>query len=163
MYPVSTEFMEKMKSDRRRVLARVTIDYTGPFLDQSIEVTASEYANVSYPDQTANGLLEPSAKYASLDGSWLLDGSYALAPAPEQVAAYEMGWWGKQLSGPDGLFTPPYPTLTVTFMSRSITQLLVVGDSKRQEWPVDFVITIYDESGNVLHTEAVTGNNEITW
>ena len=163
MYPVSTEFMEKMKSDRRRVLAKVTIDYTDPFLDQSIEATASEYANVSYPDQTANGLLEPGAKYASLDGSWVLDGSYALAPGLAQAAINELGWWGKQLSGTDGAFMQPYPTLTITFMPRPITKLQVVGDSKRQEWPVDFVISIYDALGNVLHAETVVGNDQIAW
>ena len=163
MYPVSTEFMEKMKNDRRRVLAKVTIDYTDPFLDQSIEVAASEQANVSYPDHVANGLLEPGAKYASLDGSWVLDGSYALAPTPEQAAVNEMGWWGSQLAGAGGVFAPPYPTLTIAFVPRPITKLQVIGDSKRQEWPVDFVITIYDASENVLHTETVTGNNKITW
>ena len=62
MYPVSTEFMEKMKSDRRRVLAKITIDYTDPFLDQSIEVQASEQANVSYPAQTADAVAEPLQK-----------------------------------------------------------------------------------------------------
>lgn len=163
MYPVSTEFMEKMKSDRRRVLAKVTIDYTDPFLDQSIEVAASEQANVSYPDHVANGLLDPGAKYASLDGSWVLDGSYALAPTQGQSAVNEMGWWGSQLAGTGGVFALPYPTLTITFMPRPITKLQVIGDSKRQEWPVDFVITIYDASENVLHTETVTGNNKITW
>jgi hypothetical protein len=163
MYPVSTEFMEKMKSDRRRVLAKVTIDYTDPFLDQSIEVAASEQANVSYPDHVANGLLEPGAKYASLDGSWVLDGSYALAPTPEQAAVNEMGWWGSQLAGAGGVFVPPYPTLTIAFVPRPITKLQVVGDSKRQEWPVDFVISIYDALGNALHTETVVGNDQIAW
>jgi len=163
MYPVSTEFMEKMKSDRRRVLAKVTIDYTGPFLDQSIEVAASEQANVSYPDHVANGLLEPGAKYASLDDSWVLDGSYALAPTPEQAAVNEMGWWGSQLAGAGGVFVPPYPTLAIAFVPRPITKLQAVGDSKRQEWPVDFVIRLYDGSNNLLHTETVTGNTEIVW
>ena len=163
MYPVSTEFMEKMKNDRRRVLAKVTIDYTDPFLDQSIEVTASEYANVSYPDQTANGLLEPGAKYASLDGSWVLDGSYALAPGLPQAAINELGWWGKHLSGTDGAFMQPYPTLTITFMPRPITKLQAVGDSKRQEWPVDFSIRLYNGNNTLLYTETVTGNTQIAW
>lgn len=163
MYPVSQKFMEKMKSDRRRVLAKVTIDYTDPFLDQSISVEANENANVSFPAQTADGLPEPFAKIASLDGSWVLDGTYALAPGPDESESHQIGWWGKQLAGPGGVFSPPYPTLTITFMPRPITKLQVVGDSKRQEWPVDFVITIYDASGNVLHTETVTGNDQITW
>ena len=163
MYPVSAEFIEKMKSNRRRVLAKVAIDYTDPFLDQSIKVAASEQANVSYPDHVANGLLEPRAKYASLDGSWVLDGSYALAPAPEQAAVNEMGWWGKQLAGTGGVFSTPYPALTVTFFSRPITKLQVVGDSKRQEWPVDFNIKLYDGNNTLLYTETVTGNTQIVW
>ncbi len=163
MYPVSTEFMEKMKSDRRRVLAQVAIDYTDPFLDQSIEVAVSEQANVSYPDHVANGLLEPGAKYASLDGSWVLDGSYALAPTPEQAAVNEMGWWGSQLAGAGGVFVPPYPTLTIAFVPRPITKLQAVGDSKRQEWPVDFSIRLYDGNNTLLYTETVTGNTQIAW
>jgi len=29
------------------------VDYTDPFMDQSLEISASEQANVSYPEQTA--------------------------------------------------------------------------------------------------------------
>lgn len=163
MYPVSTEFLEKMKSDRRRVLAKVTIDYTAPFLDQSIEVQASEQANVSYPAQTADAVSEPFAKIASLDGFWVLDGSFALAPDPEEAETHQMGWWGSQLAGAGGVFVPPYPTLTIAFVPRPITNLQAVGDSKRQEWPVDFNIKLYDGNNTLRHTETVTGNTEIAW
>ncbi|MBC7340883.1 MAG: hypothetical protein H5U02_00255 [Clostridia bacterium] len=163
MYPVTQDFLDKIRASERRVLGRIQIDYTDPFLDQSITVTASEQANVSYPSQTADAVAEPFAKIASLDGSWVLDGTFALAPDPSEAETRQMGWWGSQLAGADGSFVSPYPTLTVTFFSRPITQLKVVGDPKRGEYPVDFVIKLYDSANTVLYTETVTGNTLVTW
>jgi len=163
MYPVTQDFLDKIKATERRVYGRIQIDYTDPFLDQSIQVQASEQANVSFPAQTADAVAEPFAKIASLDGSWVLDGTFALAPDPDEADTLQMGWWGSQLAGADGSFTTPYQTLTVTFFSRPITQLKVVGDSKRGEYPVDFDINLYDANGTILYTETVMGNTQITW
>lgn len=163
MYPVSQEFHDKMKAQERRIYGKVQIDYTDPFIDQSIQVATTENANVSYPKQTADSVAEPHGKIFSLDGSCVLDGSYCLAPAPEEAHLYQMGWWGSQLAGADGAFVAPYPTLTITFFSRPILKLKVVGDNKRIEWPVDFTIKLYDAAGTVLHTETVTGNTLVAW
>ena len=163
MYPVSQKYHEEMRADRRRVFARCQIDYTSPFLDQSIEVMPSETARYSYPEHTADNLTEPYAKFASLDGSCKADGTCYPAPGPEEAKYMQMGWWGEKLAGAGGAFTSPYPTLTVMFFSRPIDSLKVVGDSKREEWPVDFEIKLHDETDDVLYTETVTGNTEITW
>ncbi len=164
MYPVTQDFLDKMQTDERRVYGKVVIDYTSPFLDQSIDVTTNEQANVSHSAQTADSVIEPLGKIASLDGSWVLDGSYELAPAsPEEAELRQMGWWGKQLAGEGGVFASPYPTLSVAFYPRPITRLQVVGDSKRVEWPVDFGIRLYDGLNVLLHTEVVTGNTQIAW
>jgi len=163
MYPVSKEFMEKIRSNRRRVFAKIVIDYTSPFIDQSVEVTASENANFSYPSQTADGVSEPFDKIASLDGSWELDGTYALVPDPNGKTEVQIGWWGRQLSDEDGNFESPYPKLTMVFAPRFIDRLKVTGDSKRVEWPVDFEIRLYDDSDTLLYTETVTDNTEIYW
>lgn len=57
MYPTSKEFQEKIKQQfGRRTFGKVQIDYTSPFLDQSITVVANENANVSYPAQTAGAI-----------------------------------------------------------------------------------------------------------
>ena len=163
MYPVSQDFHQGMQADKRRVVARATIDYTDPFMDQSIVVTPGENAYISYPDHTADGITEPFAKYASLDGNWKLGGGWGLAPGPNEAAFRQMGWWGKKLSGTGGAFTAPYPMLAVTFHSRPIDSLSVTGDSKRKEWPVNFTIKLYDKNNSALHTETVTGNTEIFW
>jgi hypothetical protein len=163
MYPVSQEFNDKMRADRRQVLARAVIDYTDPFMDQSIEVETSENANVSYPEQTADSVQEATHKWASLDGSWVLDGTYHLAPPPEKLAQYQFGWWGKQLAGAGGVFTAPYPALTVTHLPRPIHTLRVVGDTARGEYPVDFEIKLYAQDDTLLYTETVTGNTLVSW
>lgn len=163
MYQVTQDFLNKVKANERRIYAKCQIDYTDPFLDQSIQCTANEQANVSYPAQTADAVTEPVGKIASLDGTWVLGEDWVLAPGADEIETKQMGWWGSQLAGADGSFVTPYPTLTVTFFSRPITQLKVVGDSKRDEYPVDFDINLYDTNGTILYTETVTDNTQITW
>ena len=163
MYPVTQDFLDKMKADRRHVIARAVIDYTDPFMDQSIEIEASEQANVSYPQQTADSVDTATHKWASLDGSCVLDGTYHLAPPPEKLAQYQFGWWGKQLAGAGGAFVSPYPTLTIRHLPRPIRQLKVIGDTARGEYPVDFTIKLYAQNETILYTETVTGNTQVNW
>lgn len=163
MYEVSTEFYEEIKAQTRRIYGKVQIDYTDPFLDQSIGVAANDEANISFPSQTADNIQESIGKIASLDGSWVLDGSYVLAPTPDEAASQQMGWWGSQLAGAGGVLITPYPTLIVTFLSRPITKLKVVGDSARSEHPVDFTIKLYGAADVLLHTETVTANSVVFW
>lgn len=164
MYPVTQDFLDKMKADRRQVLARVAIDYTDPFIDQSIRIEASEQANVSYPQQTADSVDQTTRKYACLDGTWdLTSGEYHLAPSADQLAQRQFGWWGAQFCDQDGYFASPYPTLTVRHSPRPMRQLKVVGDTARGEYPVDFTVKLYGSDDTLLKTETVTGNDQVSW
>jgi hypothetical protein len=164
MYPVTSDFLDKMKADRRQVFARVEIDYTDPFMDQSITIEASEKANVSYPQQTADSVDQTTRKYACLDGTWdLTTGEYHLAPSENMLSQAQMGWWGAQFADQDGYFSQPYPTLTVRHVPRPIRSLRVVGDTAREEYPVDFTVKIYGPDDTLLNTETVTGNTQVSW
>jgi hypothetical protein len=163
VYPVTEEFMGLMQADKRQVLARVVIDYTDPFLDQSIDIEASEEAGVSYPQQTADGVSEVPYKWASLDGSCILDGTYHLVPGPDDISRLQFGWWGAQAADASGAFASPYPALVVTHAPRPIQTLSVAGDNARGEWPVDFTIELYGADDTLLWTEVVTGNNRVRW
>jgi sugar lactone lactonase YvrE len=79
------------------------------------------------------------------------------------LSQYQMGWWGAQFAGVGGAFTAPYPTLTVTHLPRPIRQLKVVGDTAREEYPVDFTIKLYAQDDTLLKTETVTGNTQVSW
>ena len=164
MYPVTQDFLDKMKADRRQVLARVAIDYTDPFIDQSVRIEASEQANVSYPQQTVDSVDQTTRKYACLDGTWdLTTGEYHLAPSENMLSQAQMGWWGAQFADQDGYFSQPYPTLTVRHLPRPIHSLRVVGDTARGEYPVDFTVRLYGPDDTLLHTETVTGNDQVSW
>src|SRR6056297_1547511 len=157
MLSVSQEFLDSLVAEKRQLFGKVQIDYTDPFIDQSISITASEETNVSYKNQTADSIEEPLGKIFSLDGSFTLDDGYMLAPNDDEEAeTMQMGWWGSQLSDINSNFINPYPTLTVEFVSRPIRELKVVGDNARGEWPVDFTITLYDDLDSVLHFESVS-------
>lgn len=165
MYAVSHQFHEQMRAHRRRVLARVTIDYSDPEGDQSIQVQVSEDAG-AWPAQVTDGIATVPHPWASLDGSWQLSAPvpYHLMPDTEQDALlYHVGWWGTQLAGTSGAFAPPYPTVTVTHVPRANQTLQLVGDSARGEYPVDFTISLYDSDDHLLHQETVTGNTEVEW
>lgn len=163
MYTVTQDFMDAMKAHKRKVDAKLIIDFTDAEIDQSLQASASERANVSYPQQTADGVQAASHKWASLDGTWKLDGTYHLAPKPEDLARFQFGWWGKQLASTGGALATPYPALTITHIPRPIHTLQLVGDSVRQEWPVDFSVQLYGPDDTLLHTETVTGNSSIQW
>ena len=166
MYPVTQDFIEKIrtKTEKRHVIAKAVIDYTDPFIDQSLEVEVNEQANVSYPQQTADSVDQSTRKYACLDGTWdLTTGEYHLAPSANMLSQYQMGWWGAQFAGAGGLFVTPYPALTVTHLPRPIRQLKVVGDTAREEYPVDFNIRLYGPDDTLLKTETVTGNTQVSW
>lgn len=164
MYPVSAAFLEAIAAPERRVLGRCQIDFTDWALDQSIQVSASESANTCWLQQTADGIREVPHKLASLDGSWVLDGSYRLAPGTQAEAdRYQMGWWSQQLAGVGGAFSVPYPMLTITHFARPVHRLRVSGDSARGEYPVDFEIRLYGAGDVLLHTETVVGNTQGHW
>ncbi len=161
MYPVSNTFNNKIlppSREEREVFGKIQVDYTDPFIDQSIDVFVSERANISIPDQVSDGATEPLGKIASLDGSWILDGTYILADNKSQI-----GWWGSQLSNASALFVDPFPYLEIRFKPRPIHRLKVTGDSKRKEYPVNFMIILYGEGEDIFYIEEVTNNTEITW
>jgi hypothetical protein len=163
MYPVTQDFQTQIKAMPRQVYGKVAIDYTDPFIDQSLQASANEQANVSYPAQTADAVVAATHKWASLDGAWALDGSVYLAPGSSDIEDNQFGWWGSSLAGAGGGFAVPYPKLTVAFFSRPVHSLKVVGDSARGEYPVDFEIILYGTGDVVKHTQTVTGNTAVTW
>lgn len=165
MLPVSHQFNEAIRERRRHVLAKVTIDYSDPAGDQSITAQANESAH-PWIDQVYDGITEVPYRWASLDGSWVLEDSipWRLMPETEQEALlYQVGWWGEQLADGTGAFVEPYPALTVTHVARSAHMMRLAGDSARGEYAVDFTIDLYGEGDALLHQEVVTGNTQIEW
>lgn len=160
MLDVSPEFLETMLKPGRVIHPRVTIGYTDPFLDQSIQVTVSEGNRSGAQTQVCDGKSTPGGKFASFEpGKWKLGQGFGLAPGNQEV---QIGWRGTTLSSSTATFSSPYPTLTVDFVSRPLDELRVVGDSINQEYPVNFTIRVYSGS-TLVKTQTVTDNAQVDW
>lgn len=147
-----------MDARERKIFGRVEITYTDPFMDESIEATATETGRHSSPAAVADNITAPPYKWFSLHRN-KLDGSYHPMPGSDPG---RVGWWGETLSDENGEFADP-PMLTLVFDPRPVQELRLVGDAMLQEFPVDFEISLYDPENNLLHLETVTGNTEADW
>lgn len=156
--PIMTNVHTVANSPSRQIFAKVEINYTDPFTDQTMQYVASETGRFTSADKLADNVDEPKYKWFSLHDN-KLDGTY------HPIAAnglYSVGWWGTHLSDAQGYLSVP-PVITITFAPRALTNLRVVGDSKLNCYPVDFELRAYDSNDTLLHTEVVTNNTSVDW
>lgn len=123
-----------------------------------MQVTATETGRYTVPSQVVDENLTSSYKWFSLQAN-VLDGSYHPIPAD---GSSQIGWWGTSLSDSSGYLSTS-PTLTITFDgTRPVHTLRVAGDPLLDEYPVNFVVKLYNGS-TLLYTETVTGNSQVVW
>ena len=171
---------EIQKLRGRRLKARVRIDYSDVNIDNTIIGYSNGFANGTYTDQVYNGKEDVSEKWISLDGVWVLDGSYVLGPAtPTEQSQLEIGWWSHNLCESDGFFNDSpgvlyaeaiygeeiydgkccVPELGLSFVPRTFSDIRISFDNMREEYAVDFDLAFFDADNNELHREEVRGNS----
>ena len=153
-----TNVHSRMNDSCRQIHAKVEVTYTDPFLDDTIDIQANSTAYNTDPTEVADSSEVPAYKWFSLSDN-TLDGSYGLIDSSKE---YSTGWWSSTLSNATGGFTTA-PTLTVQFEPRALYSLKVTGDSKLNNYPVDFTINCYGTDDLLLDTYSVTGNTEVAW
>lgn len=162
MISTTRAFQEAIVGSPRRVMGRITVDYSDPFLDPTVTLSANEQGNApALLVQASDGRAHPHRRWASCDGTTLANGWSS--PAPTLRTDGHMGWWGRQLAGVGGSFSPPFPTLRVGFSSRLVKRIRVVGDSLRVEWPTDFSVSLLGAGNVVLFSHVVVGNMVLDW
>lgn len=160
MITTSQQFKDEMRAPIRKVYGKIQIDYSDPEIDQSINATSNDMNYTSYPMQIVNGKDTPNYNYLTLDDTWQLGDEKRLAPGESETEYIQYGLWGEQLSNNNGGFNTN-PLIELIFVARPIRSLKLVGDSKKDEYPVDFEIRLYN--GGVVYTETVTNNNKVSW
>lgn len=164
MLAVSNDFKNTISVSKRRILGKVVISYSDPFLDSSVEATANENACISYISQAADGIDTTTHKWLSCDSSCKPDGTYYPCPTKDvDLVNNQMGWWGSSTSDANGNFSESYPTLTIEFSARNIEQIFIAGDLARGEYPQDFTLYFYDAANKLLLTDSISGNTSVNW
>lgn len=159
---VTAAFTGATRAKARRVTARVLINFTDLLLDETVSASTDVDENrVSVLQQTVNGKASTTYKFFSLDGVAILDGSYHPAPGTDELRNFvEIGFWGNEFSSVAGLFAVD-PVITTTFGTRAVSSILVIGDTKRNEYPVDFALELISDDG-VERTLNITGNTDVS-
>ena len=116
----------------RRILGKVEIVYSDTDISSITNVETSSNSEISHTHEVYQTNLAPSVKACTLDGNSTMDGSFQMVDDSCVV-----GWWSGELSNKDGSFTNP-PSLEVFFINRPIASWMIIGDSKLNQYPVDF-------------------------
>lgn len=159
MLTTTAAFDTAIAAIARSIKARVTINFTDLFRDQTASGSTSDDNRVSQVEQVSDGKANSTYKWFSCDGSSILDGSYHPCPTDAEANSNEIGWWSQSISDGSGNFSSD-AIVTATFASRSVTSYLVAGDIKREEYPVDFDIKFFAGAALQL-TEVITGNTDV--
>jgi hypothetical protein len=165
MQLVSADYLAAAAATVRKPKARVKVTWTDPFRDLSISASPNDVNLTDLTFQTYDQRESMSRKWFHLDGITTLATTTYLMPYSEANATLtglQVGWFGATRCDASGGFGAPYPALTIEFDERPVTELLVVGDDKYNEYPVDFTIKIYN-GVDLLHTETVTGNDAVRY
>ena len=138
----------------RKILGRVDVIYSDTEISKDIQTTESGNSAISHPDEVFGVYLVPTVKGCTMDGNATMDGSFQMMD--DSVV---LGWWSDSLSGSNGVFANA-PWIEISFVKRPIISWVVLGDEKRNEYPVDFILQ-YKRDGKIVHSDSVTVNNQI--
>jgi hypothetical protein len=191
MLDTTAAFDTAITANARKMTARVTINYTDPFLDPSISAEAigtnfiledasqliiteddlelkSEGNNIaSRPEQVVDGKTDTSYNFFSFettDGSTpanILDGSMHFCPDDEEATFVEQGHWGDVIGDATGVIGGAQG-VRISFSSRTVTSFQLTGDNKKGEYAVDFTAEFY-AGASLIATEVVTGNTLVSY
>ncbi len=138
----------------RHILGKVEIIYSDTDISSITDILESSNSSISHPYEVYQTNLAPSVKACTMEGNAIMDGSFQMMDDTCIV-----GWWSGELSKSDKTFNTP-PTLEVFFINRPINSWMIIGDSKLNQYPVDFSLE-YKLDGVVIKTENFTGNTEV--
>ena len=143
----------KYTDNPRKIYGRVDVIYSDTEISKDIRTDESGNSTISHPDEVFGAYLVPTVKGCTMDGNSTMDGSFQMMD--DSVV---LGWWSGTLSGKDGVFATA-PWIEISFVKRPIISWVVLGDEKRQEYPVDFILQ-YKRDGKIVYTDTVTANRQ---
>ena len=144
----------KYTDNPRKIYGRVDVIYSDTEISKDIRTDESGNSSISHPDEVFGAYLVPAVKGCTMDGNSTMDGSFQMMD--DSVV---LGWWSGTLSGKDGVFATA-PWIEISFVKRPIISWVVLGDEKRQEYPVDFILQ-YKRDGIIVYTDTITANRQM--
>lgn len=136
----------------RKIYGKVEIVYSDADISKDLETTESGNSEISHPQEIYRGYATPTVRACTMDGNCTMDGSWFMIDD-----SCKCGWWSGSLSDGNGVFATP-PFIELAFVQRPIISWKIKGDSKLEQYPVDFRID-YKRNGTIVRSENIVGND----
>lgn len=157
---VSGEYKDKIYATERKISAEISFEIIDVEVYEDMYIyTSSEFDELSNLSQIYDKKREMPYKFATFERDYLkLDGSFHLPPLYDVNA--QTGWWSGAISDEKGFFTE-LPTLTLLFTDvHSAMGLSMTFDIRANEYVEEFILDFFGETGEIIHSEHVTNNQE---
>lgn len=138
----------------RKIYGKVEVIYADEELSRDITTEESGNSEISHPTEVYHLPSVPTVKACTMDGNATMDGSFQMMD--DSVLC---GWWSGQLSDNNGVFADK-PYIELKFTNRPIIYWKVIGDSKLNQYPVDFTVD-YKRNGVIVKTEKIEDNTDL--
>lgn len=144
-------------SQVRKLHGKVKIIYQDADASYDIAITTSGNSILSFPVQVYQGNISPTVKACTMEGNSTMSGEFQMVDSD-----CIMGWWSNTLSDENGCYPANnYPYLLMDFIKRPVGKWTLIGDSKLNQYPIDFDAILYDENNNILETKVITNNSSV--
>ena len=156
----SDAYSKAITDSSRRMFARAVFDLIDP--DAVIgAVTANSKGALDKSEQiTDRGVDETVQKAVTLENNrWKLDGTWNILEPTQLVGQH--GWQSAKLSGADGAFIEPYPSVEQNISGLEILQAISLqfSDKEYNGFPVDFLIEVLSGT-SVIASKEYTNNDK---
>ncbi|MCM1296232.1 MAG: hypothetical protein NC311_11880 [Muribaculaceae bacterium] len=138
----------------RKVYGKVDIVYADEELSRDVKVAVSGNSEISHPDEVFHLPSEPTIKACTMDGNATMVGTFQMMGKDLIV-----GWWSEKCADGSGKYASK-PYIEISFMMRPVIYWRVIGDTKLNQYPVDFTLQ-YKKNGTIVKTETIKGNTEV--
>lgn len=161
MISVSTQFESGIYGTSRRTRGKVIFNILDvDATDNITSAIATSEASLSQVTQTVNTVLNPSAKYATLENDfWKADGTFALPPEFADKANYETGWKSDDICASGGTFASTQTLTIVSSADINSAGLTIFFDKKANEYADSFTIEAFTSASVSVDSVSVTGNS----
>lgn len=138
----------------RKIVGKVEIVYSDTEISNITGLDESSNATVSHPHEVYHSNLSPTVKACTMDGNSIMDGTFQMMDD-----SCILGWWSNNLADENGEFLVD-TFLEISFVTRPIVSWMIIGDTKLNQYPVDFIIE-YKRNGVIVKSEEFTNNSEV--
>ena len=139
----------------RKIKGKVEIVFADTDISSISSVNVTSEAAISHTNEIYGSSIIPTTKACTMDGNSTMDGTFQMIDD-----SCVLGWWSGEMASSTGQFATTQK-VTITFASRPVSSWTIIGDTKLNQYPVNFTV-VFKSNGTTVHTETVTNNTQVT-